>query len=83
MSVSGYYTKVQGRDLLHRDGSLGHAAARVPGSGPVRGAQIWAGMRAAGIRFPDNYTYSNLGTVDNKGVEFAVESQLSDIFSGL
>ncbi len=48
-----------------------------PGLGPFTGAQIWGGVYAAGIRFPKSFTYLNLGTVKNKGLELGMDASLN------
>jgi outer membrane receptor protein involved in Fe transport len=39
---------------------------------------VWAGLYQQGIRFPSEFTYLNLGTVKDKGLELGIEGRVTD-----
>ena len=49
---------------------------------PPAGNFAWAALMAQGIIFPSGYTYSNLGAVENKGVELGLDHMFNDTFAG-
>ena len=82
VSIAGFYTKYKDGIYFTATGEWVTPPPGFPGLGPFTPAQIWAGVYASGIRFPNNYTYNNLGTVENKGMEVGIESALNDTFTG-
>lgn len=48
-----------------------------PPLGPFPGAAVWAQAYAAGARLPKAYSYRNLGTVDQTGIELGIDTTVS------
>ena len=48
-----------------------------PGLGPFPGAAVWAQAYAQGARLPKAYSYRNLGTVDQTGIELGIDTTVS------
>ena len=42
---------------------------------------VWAGLYQQGIRFPSEFTYLNLGTVKDKGIELGIDGRVTDEIS--
>lgn len=49
---------------------------------PGTGAQFWAGGYLAGARFPQEFTYRNLGTVKGKGLELGLDGVITPDVTG-
>jgi iron complex outermembrane receptor protein len=52
----------------------------VPGL-PGSGAQIWGAAYQAGLRLPSAYSYRNLGTVDQTGLELGLDATVTNAIS--
>ncbi len=46
-------------------------------AGPIVATQVWGGVQAS-ANFPKEYTYKNLGTETNKGLELGIQSAFGD-----
>jgi outer membrane receptor protein involved in Fe transport len=81
VTAAVYYTKYKDGIYFTETGIWTTAPPGFPGLGPFPPNAIWAGLLAQGIVFPSGYTYSNLGTVENKGVEVGLDSMLNQTFA--
>ncbi len=82
ISAAAYYTNYKDGIYFTETGTWTSAPPGFPGLGPFPPDALWAGLIAKGYVFPSGYTYSNLGTVVNKGVELGIDSMFNDTFSG-
>ena len=85
LSAAYYYNKGTQQIFFTQTGTWGASPAPpgFPGLGPFPGAAVWAGFYAAAptIRFPSTYTYENLGTVNEQGLELGIDASLNDTTS--
>jgi len=81
ISAALYYTKYKDGIYFTETGIWTTAPPGFPGLGPATPDQVWAGLMAKGIVFPSGYTYNNLGTVVNKGVELGIDHMINNEFS--
>jgi outer membrane receptor protein involved in Fe transport len=84
VSVAWYYNKFTDQIFFTEVAEWGPAPAPpgFPGLGPIPGALIWAGVYQAGIRFPSQFTYENLGEVTGKGIEIGVDGLITPKVTG-
>jgi outer membrane receptor protein involved in Fe transport len=82
ISAAAYYTSYKDGIYFTETGVWLTAPPGFPGLGPYPPDLIWAGLVAQGYLFPSGYTYQNLGTVVNKGIELGVDTMFTDTFSG-
>jgi outer membrane receptor protein involved in Fe transport len=85
VSAAVYYTKYKDGIYFTETGTWTATTPPpgFPGLGPFPGSAIWAGFIAAtGLSFPSGYTYRNLGTVENKGIELGIDTMFNDVFQG-
>jgi outer membrane receptor protein involved in Fe transport len=81
VSAAVYYTNYKDGIYFTETGVWTTAPPGFPGLGPIPGSAIWAGVVASGVIIPSGYTYENLGTVANKGVELGLDTILNRTFS--
>ena len=81
ISAAVFYTKYKDGIYFTQTAEWLTAPPGFPGLGPFTPNQVWGGILAQGIRFPSNYTYANLGTVDNKGFEIGLDLLATDAVS--
>lgn len=84
VSAAVYYTNYKDGIYFTETGiwDKNTAPPGFPGLGPFPGSAIWNQfISATGIVIPSGYTYENLGTVVNKGVELGMDTMLNDTFS--
>jgi iron complex outermembrane receptor protein len=81
ISAALYYTKYKDGIYFTETGVWTTAPPGFPGLGPFTPDQLWAGVMAKGIIFPSGYTYNNLGTVVNKGVELGIDHMITNQFT--
>jgi outer membrane receptor protein involved in Fe transport len=83
VSVAWYYNKFSQEIFFTQTGTYGPTTPPpgFPGLGPYPASLIWAGVYAAGIRFPSSYTYKNLGEVKSKGIEFGLDGAVTNEIS--
>jgi iron complex outermembrane receptor protein len=82
LSAAVFYTKYKDGIYFTQTAEWLTAPPGFPGLGPFTPNQVWGGLLLAGIRFPSNYTYNNLGTVESKGIELGIDRVFNEIFSG-
>jgi outer membrane receptor protein involved in Fe transport len=81
VSAAWYYTRLANEILFTQTGTWTTPPPGFPGLGPYSPALLWAGLYQAGIRFPSSFTYLNLGTEKNKGLELGVSGDLTGAVS--
>lgn len=82
VSAAYYYTRFKDQIFFTQTGEWGRLTPP-PGWPAVLGVPAWAGgLYDRGIRFPSTFTYLNLGTVNNQGLELGVDAVLTDSTSG-
>ena len=82
VSAAWYYTRFSDQIFFTQTGEWGRLPPP-PGWPAVLGVPAWAGgLYDRGIRFPSNFTYLNLGRVNNMGLELGVDATLTDSTSG-
>ncbi len=85
LSAAYYYTKLTDEIFFTQLSAWGASPAPpgFPGLGPFPGSAIWAQFYAAApqIRFPKEFTYLNLGKVNNQGIELGVDASLTSTTS--
>jgi len=81
VSAAYYYNKSTEQIFFTQTGTWGASPAPpgFPALGPFPGAAVWAGFHAAApsIRFPSTFTYQNLGSVNQQGLELGLDASLS------
>ncbi len=79
MSAAWYHNKFTEQIFFTQSAEWGitQPPPGFPGLGPFTPGQIWGGLYQAGIRFPRSFTYLNLGTVKNTGLELGIDAALN------
>ncbi len=75
VSAAIYYTKWSDQIFFTQTGEWGPFSP--PPGWPLPGI-VWAGVYQAGIRFPSEFTYRNLGEVKDKGLEVGLDGRITD-----
>ncbi|NQW05007.1 MAG: TonB-dependent receptor [Acidobacteria bacterium] len=82
VSAAWYYTRFKDEIFFTQTGEWGRLTPP-PGWPAVLGVPAWAGgLYDRGIRFPSNFTYLNLGRVNNQGLELGLDALLTNTTSG-
>jgi len=85
LSAAYYYTRLTDEIFFTQTSAWGASPAppNFPALGPFPGSAIWAQFYAAApqIRFPKQFTYLNLGRVNNQGIELGVDASLTPTVS--
>ncbi len=81
LSAAFYYARLTDEIFFTQVSTWGASPAppNFPNLGPFPGSAVWAGFYAAApqIRFPKEFTYLNLGKVNNQGIELGVDAALT------
>jgi len=75
VSAAVYYTKFSDQIFFTQTGEWGPFSP--PPGWPLPGI-VWAGVYQAGIRFPSEFAYRNLGEVKDKGIELGIDGRITD-----
>jgi iron complex outermembrane receptor protein len=78
VSAAWYYNRFSDQIYFTQTGEWGPFS---PPPGFPLPAIVWAGLYQAGIVFPSNFTYLNLGTLSGQGLELGIEGGLTDELS--
>jgi len=86
MSAAWYYNKFSDQILFAQVSEWGRTTPP-PGFPPIPGvpippALIWAGIYDRGIRFPQEFTYVNLGKVTGQGIELGLDGTITSKITG-
>jgi outer membrane receptor protein involved in Fe transport len=82
LSVAGFYTQYKNGIYFQPSEIWTTAPPGFPGLGPVPPSVVWGQVVASGAQFPKTYTYNNLGTVVNKGIELGINHEFTNEISG-
>jgi outer membrane receptor protein involved in Fe transport len=78
ISAATYYTEFKDSIYFTTTGAWLTPPPGFPGvASPFPPALLWQGLLNAGIRFPDGYSYLNLGTVKSRGLELGIDGRLT------
>jgi iron complex outermembrane receptor protein len=75
VSAAWYYSTWTDQILFTQTGEWG--PFNPPPGWPLPGL-VWAGVYVAGIRFPSEFTYLNLGEVRDTGIELGIDGSITD-----
>jgi iron complex outermembrane receptor protein len=78
VSAAVYYTWFDDQILFTQTGEWGPFT---PPPGWPLPPIVWAGLYQSGIRFPSEFTYLNLGTVKDKGIELGIDGRITNEIS--
>jgi outer membrane receptor protein involved in Fe transport len=80
LSAAYYYTHLKDEIFFTQTAAYGQFTP--PAGWPAAlGVPAWAFLYSTGVRFPTNFTYLNLGTVKNQGIELGVDAALNPEWS--
>jgi outer membrane receptor protein involved in Fe transport len=82
ISAASYYTEFKDSIYFTTTGAWLAPPPGFPGiQTPFPPAVLWQGLLNNGIRFPDGYSYLNLGTVKSRGLELGLDGRISGAVS--
>jgi iron complex outermembrane receptor protein len=82
VSAAWYYSKFTKQIFFTQTGIWTTPPPGFPGLGPFPPAAIWAGLMNAGVIFPSEFTYRNLGEVRSQGLELGVDASITSAVHG-